>query len=178
MHNLIFLFSFFSILYMRCMVPFMKISMSKFPSDRDDLSALKMSLSRENKHSTAALEQMSVLNMMNKFTNICWLKKATSVNKSLELVSNQVLTKFWVLPLSVLQFLLLSFGWVTSLKKSSSLSLLLPLPFVRLLPRGLLHLILHAFPHLNELDTYPTRWGKTWSGRQQPAGIPYPPGRS
>ncbi|KAG0711256.1 hypothetical protein GWK47_021004 [Chionoecetes opilio] len=67
-----------------CMLPFMKSSMSKFSSDRDDLLALKMSLPIENKRSTAALEGMAVLNLMNKSTNTCSPKKAASVSKSLE----------------------------------------------------------------------------------------------
>ena len=53
------------------MLPFMQINMLKFLSDKDDLLALKISLPIENKRSTAALEGMAVLNLMNKSTNIC-----------------------------------------------------------------------------------------------------------
>ena len=100
--------------------------MLKFSSDRDDLLALRMSLPIENKRSTAALEGMAVLNLMNKSTNTCSPKKAT-VSKSLELVSIQVLTKFWAFPLSDLWLLHLSFCSVTALKKSSSSLLMIPL---------------------------------------------------
>ena len=109
------------------MLPFIKINMLKFSSDRDDLLALRMSLPIENKRSTAALEGMAVLNLMNKSTNTCSPKKAASVSKSLKLVSIQVLTKFWAFPLSDLWLLHLSFCSVTALKKSSSSLLLIPL---------------------------------------------------
>ena len=105
----------------------MQINMLKFSSDKDDLLALKLSLPIENKRSTAALEGMAVLNLMNKSTNTCSPKKAASVSSSLELVSSQVLINFWALLLSDLWLLVLSFGSVTALKKSSSSLLLLPL---------------------------------------------------
>lgn len=107
------------------MLLFMKMNMSKFSSDSNDLLSLKMSLPVENTRSPAALTGMSVLNLMNKSCNTCSHKKAPSVSKSLELISNQILTKFWALLLSDLWLLLFSFGLVTPQKKSSSSSLLL-----------------------------------------------------
>lgn len=88
-----------------------------------------MSLPVENRRSTAALEGIAVLYLMNRFINICSPRNAASLNESFNFMSSHILTRLCALLFKELELFGFSINWVTELKKSStsSSSLLLAL---------------------------------------------------
>ena len=64
---------------MKCILPFMKRSILKFSSERDDLFARKMSFPVENRRSTEALDGIDVLYCTNKL-----IKKMEFLSSSLQ----------------------------------------------------------------------------------------------
>ena len=118
--------SYWSSFWIKCMFPFINISILKLSPESDDRFARKTSFPVEKRRSTAALDGIAVLYLINNSIKNDSPRNAASVKKSFDFESGQVLTKFWALFSRDLWPLALSSVWITLLKKSSSL-LLFPL---------------------------------------------------
>ncbi|KAG0729234.1 Inactive hydroxysteroid dehydrogenase-like protein 1 [Chionoecetes opilio] len=87
-------------------MPFINIHLSKLPSDRVVLLGLKISLPIENRHSTAALDGIGVLHLLERLIKTHSPKKATSVRTTFDPASSQVFHNCCALDLRDLWFLL------------------------------------------------------------------------